>query len=247
MRLNSMDKYVVVVMPAYNAASTLEKTYKDIPKGSFNEVLVVDDASSDNTARVANKLKLKTIVHKKNLGYGANQKTCYKTALKIGADIIVMLHPDYQYDPKLLPLLIEPIKRDYFDIMLGSRMQTREGALKGGMPLWKYISNRFLTFAENVVLGLSLSEYHTGYRAYSREALEKIPFETFSNDFVFDQQLLISARAHNLRIGEIAVPTKYFKEASSINFKRSLEYGSAILYELTLFLRGKYNQSKNKF
>jgi len=242
------DKYVVVVMPAYNAADTLEKTYREIPKGSFDEVLIVDDASSDSTTKIAKKLKLKTILHKKNLGYGANQKTCYKTALKMQADIIVMLHPDYQYDPKLLPLITEPIKRDYFDIMLGSRMQTREGALKGGMPLWKYIANRALTFVENVVLGLSLSEYHTGYRAYSRWALEKIPFETFSNDFVFDQQLLISARAHNLRIGEIAVPTKYFKEASSINFKRSFIYGCATLYELLRFMNGDCSIKKdNKF
>jgi len=227
---------IVVVMPAYNAAQTLEETYKDIPQDSFDEVLVVDDASSDNTAKVAKKLGLKTVIHKKNLGYGGNQKTCYRTALKMGADIIVMLHPDYQYDPKLLPLLTEPIKKSFFDIMLGSRMQTREGALKGGMPVWKYIANRFLTFAENVILGLSLSEYHTGYRAYSRKALEEIPFETFSNDFVFDQQLLISARAYHLRIGEVAVPTKYFPEASSINFMRSVTYGISTLWELAKYV-----------
>lgn len=223
---------VIVVMPAYNAEKTLEKTYKDIPKGSFDNVLVVDDASSDKTVKVAKKLRLKIVVHQKNKGYGGNQKTCYKEALKMGADIVVMLHPDYQYDPKFLPLLVEPIKQGYFDIMLGSRMQTREGALKGGMPIYKYLFNRMLTLIENIVLGLNLSEYHTGYRAYTKEALKKIPFNKFSDDFVFDQQFLISARAHKLKIGEIAIPTKYFPEASSISFKRSVEYGFSTLWEL---------------
>lgn len=229
---------VVVVMPAYFAEKTLEKTYKDIPKNSVDRVIVVDDASSDKTVQIARRLKLKTIVHPKNLGYGGNQKTCYKEALKESADIIIMLHPDYQYDPKLIPLLIEPIKQGYFDIMLGSRMQTREGALKGGMPIWKYISNRALTLIENIALGLNLSEYHTGYRAYTREVLKKIPFGRLSNDFVFDQQFLIWARVKKFKIGEIAVPTKYFKEASSINFIRSTQYGFSVLLELIKYILG---------
>lgn len=227
---------VIVVMPAYNAEKTIEKTYKEIPKGSFDSVIVVDDSSRDKTVEVSRKLKLKTIVHPKNKGYGGNQKTCYTEALKEKADIIVMLHPDYQYDPKLLPLLIEPIKQGYFDVMLGSRMQTREGALSGGMPVYKYLFNRMLTLIENITLGLNLSEYHSGYRAYTRKAMEKIPFKKFSDDFVFDQQFLISARAHKLRIGEIAIPTKYFPEASSINFKRSVEYGLSTIWELIKYI-----------
>ncbi len=227
---------VVVVMPAYNAEKTIEKTYKEIPKGSFDSVIVVDDCSRDKTVNVSKKLGLKTIVHPKNKGYGGNQKTCYTEALKEKADIVVMLHPDYQYDPKLLPLLIEPIKQGYFDVMLGSRMQTREGALSGGMPIYKYLFNRMLTLIENITLGLNLSEYHSGYRAYTKRALEKIPFKTFSDDFVFDQQFLISARSHKLRIGEIAIPTKYFPDASSINFKRSVEYGLSTIWELIKYV-----------
>lgn len=222
---------VIVVMPAYNAAKTLERTYKDIPKGSFDEVLVVDDASYDNTPEVAKKLGLQVVVHKKNLGYGGNQKTCYKTALKKNADIVVMLHPDYQYDPKLLPFLVEPIRKGYFDVMLGSRIRSRKEALAGGMPVYKYVSNRVLTIIENICLGLNLSEYHTGYRAFSKGVLQLVPFTTFSNDFIFDTQILIAAHKKGFRIGEIAVPVKYFPEASSINFRRSVTYGIQTLWE----------------
>ena len=227
---------VIVVMPAYNAAKTLEKTYKEIPKGSVDEVLVVDDASYDNTAEVAKKLGLEVIVHKKNLGYGGNQKTCYKNALKKSGDIVVMLHPDYQYDPKLLPLLVEPIKKGFFDVMLGSRIRSRKEALAGGMPVYKYISNRVLTVIENILLGLNLSEYHTGYRAFSKDVLLKVPFRDFSNDFIFDTQILIAAHKKGFRIGEVAVPVKYFPDASSINFQRSVTYGLQTLWELVKYL-----------
>lgn len=227
---------VIVVMPAYNAAKTLEKTFREIPKGSYDEVLVVDDASRDNTPKVARRLGLSIVVHKKNLGYGGNQKTCYKTALKKKADIVVMLHPDYQYDPKLLPLLIDPIKKDFFDVMLGSRIRTRKEALAGGMPLYKYLSNRMLTILENVIFGLNLSEYHTGYRAFSREVLLAVPFQTFSNDFIFDTQILIAAHKKNFRIGEVAVPVKYFPEASSITLRRSIIYGVRTVWETIKYL-----------
>jgi glycosyltransferase involved in cell wall biosynthesis len=212
-------------MPAYNAEKTLKKTLDAIPPGSFDEIILVDDASKDHTAQIAEKLGLKVVIHPKNFGYGANQKTCYKTALKAGADIIVMLHPDYQYDPKLVPYLSGLIKEGISDIVMANRIRTRKEAIEGGMPLYKYIFNRLLTLFENLFLGLNLSEYHTGYRAFSRKALETIPWEANSDDFVFDQQILIQAAYFNLRVGEIPVPAKYFPEASSINFARSLKYG----------------------
>jgi glycosyltransferase involved in cell wall biosynthesis len=230
---------IVVVMPAYNAEKTLEKTYHDIPKDVVSEVLVVDDDSHDRTVEIARNLKLPVIVHKKNLGYGGNQKTCYLSALKRKADIIVMIHPDYQYDAKLTEYLVQPITDGYFDIMLGSRIRSRREALAGGMPLYKYISNRFLTLCENIVLGLNLSEYHTGFRAFHRSVLEKIPFKNFSNDFIFDQEILIEAHKQKFNIGEIAVPVRYFKEASSINFIRSTIYGLSILTLLIRYLRNK--------
>lgn len=223
---------VVVVMPAYNASKTLEKTYKDIPKEVVDEVILVDDASNDKTVFIARKLNITTFVHPKNLGYGGNQKTCYIQALKRDADIVVMLHPDYQYDPKLIPLLVEPIKKGYDDIMLGSRIRSRQEALKGGMPMYKYIGNRLLTIIENVILGLNLTEYHTGFRAYSWKVLQKVPFKTFSNDFVFDQEILIRAHRLGFTIGEITVPVRYFKEASSINFIKSVKYGLQTLLAL---------------
>lgn len=224
---------VIVVMPAYNAAKTLEKTYGDIPKGIVHEVLVVDDNSHDETIKVAKKLNLQVFAHPQNLGYGGNQKTCYSQALKRGAEIIVMIHPDYQYDAALTGYLIQPILEGRVDIMLGSRIRSRNEALAGGMPLYKYVSNRFLTFIENLVLGLNLSEYHTGFRAYRREVLEKVPYKLFSDDFVFDQEILIVAHSAGFRMGEIAVPVRYFPEASSINFFRSLRYGFMIL--VTIF------------
>ncbi len=229
-------KKIIVVMPAYNAEKTLEKTYKDIPSNVTDEVLVVDDSSSDKTVEIAKKLHLPVFVHQKNLGYGGNQKTCYKEALRRGADIIVMIHPDYQYDATLTGHLVQPILEDRYDIMLGSRIRSRREALNGGMPLYKYISNRFLTFLENIVLGLNLSEYHTGFRAYKREILEKLNLDLFSNDFVFDQEILISAHSANYRIGEIAVPVRYFPEASSINFMRSVKYGLMIIKALLFYL-----------
>lgn len=227
---------VIVVMPAYNAQKTLEKTYGDIPRDIVDEVIVVDDDSRDKTVEIARKLNLPVIVHKKNLGYGGNQKTCYREALKRNADIIIMIHPDYQYDAKLTYHLIQPILERRYDIMLGSRIRSRMEALAGGMPFYKYISNRFLTFFENIVLGLNLSEYHTGFRAYRKEVLLKLPFDLFSDDFVFDQEILISAHAAGFNIGEIAVPVRYFPEASSINFFRSLKYGLMILITLTFYL-----------
>jgi len=219
-------------MPAYNAEKTLEKTYRDIPKDIVDEVIVVDDSSKDETVKIAKELGLTTVIHKKNLGYGGNQKTCYREALKSGSDIIVMIHPDYQYDATLTKYLVDPIKDGIFDIMLGSRIRSRKEALQGGMPWWKYYSNRILTLFENIATGLSLSEYHTGFRAYSEKVLKEIPFETFSDDFVFDQQILIYSIAKGFKIGEIAVPVRYFPEASSINFIRSLKYGIMTVLEI---------------
>lgn len=227
---------VVVVMPAYNAEKTLERTYRDIPKTIVNEVIVVDDDSRDKTVEIAKRLRLPVFVHPKNLGYGGNQKTCYQEALKRSADIIIMIHPDYQYDATLTEYLIQPILERRQDIMLGSRIRTRQEALAGGMPLYKYLSNRFLTLCENIVLGLNLSEYHTGFRAYSRKVLEALPFSCFSDDFIFDQEVLIAAHRAGFKIGEIAVPVRYFPEASSINFLRSAKYGMMTLITLFLYI-----------
>lgn len=237
---------VIVVMPAYNAARTLEKTYHDIPK-IIDEVLVIDDDSNDETVFIAKKLQLPVFVHKKNLGYGGNQKTCYVEALKRKADIIVMIHPDYQYDATLTEVLIKPILQGREDIMLGSRIRSRREALVGGMPLYKYISNRALTFLENIVLGLNLSEYHTGFRAFRREVLEKVPFDLFSNDFVFDQEILIVAHQLGFRMGEIAVPVRYFPEASSINFMRSVKYGFMIIIILIRFILDNFGIKQKIF
>lgn len=223
-------------MPAYNAARTIKKTYQAIPKDLVDKVLVVDDASADKTVKIAKKLKLETFIHPVNLGYGGNQKTCYWEALKYNPDIVVMIHPDYQYDPRLLPDLLKPIFDGRFDIMLGSRIRARGEALAGGMPWWKYLANRFLTLIENIVLGLTLSEFHTGFRAYSKKVLDSVPFGRFSNDFVFDQQILISSISYGFKIGEIPVPVRYFPEASSINFVRSLRYGLLTLWTLFLFI-----------
>ena len=233
-------------MPAYNAARTLEKTYHDIPAGVVDEVILVDDGSSDRTVAIAKKLKLTVFNHPANLGYGGNQKTCYWEALKRKPDIVIMIHPDYQYDATLTKELIYPIVKGRFDIMLGSRIRSRAEVLAGGMPWWKYYGNRFLTMVENIILGLNLSEYHTGFRAYSRRSLEQIPFMRMSNDFVFDQQLLISAAANNLRIGEIPVPVRYFKEASSIDFGRSVQYGLSILAGLLAFIFSRNSKRYKK-
>lgn len=227
---------VIAIMPAYNAERTLKKTLYDIPKGSVDETILVDDKSQDHTAVLAKKLGLKVFTHPQNRGYGGNQKTCYTIALSEGADIIVMIHPDYQYDSSLTADLIKPIKDGRFDIMLGSRIRTRKEAIAGGMPLYKYFSNRMLTLIENLILGQNLSEYHTGFRAFNRKILEQVPFHKYSDDFVFDQEILFGAISKGAAIGEIAVPVRYFPEASSINFSRSLKYGLNILWDLILWI-----------
>ena len=225
---------VVVVMPAFNAAKTLERTYRDIPHEIASRIILVDDVSGDDTVAVARQLGLDVIIHRQNLGYGGNQKTCYDAALEVGADAVVMLHPDYQYDATRIPDLVEPILNGTKDLMLGSRFLG--DPLAGGMPRWKYVSNRFLTIVENVAFGLHLSEYHTGFRAYSHGLLEAIPYRLNSNDFVFDQELVAQAVACGMRIGEISVPTRYFEEASSVNFRRSLVYGLSTLRVVVRFM-----------
>lgn len=233
---------VVAVMPAYNAAKTLEKTVRDIPKGVVDEIILVDDNSSDKTVRVAKKLGLEVITHPQNRGYGGNQKTCYTIALSKGADVVVMIHPDYQYDSTLTGDMVKPIIENRVDVMLGSRIRTRAEALAGGMPAYKYIGNRFLTMTVNIVLGQNLSEYHTGFRAFSKKVLKKLPFHRYTDDFAFDSQILFGAIASGVRIGEIAVPVRYFEEASSINFLRSSKYGLTILRDLGIYVatRGRY-------
>jgi glycosyltransferase involved in cell wall biosynthesis len=223
-------------MPAYNAERTLERTYHDIPKDLFDSLILVDDASRDRTVEIARGLGLQVIVHPKNRGYGGNQKTCYDTALAEGADVVVMLHPDYQYDATRIPALIAPILAGERDLMLGSRFLG--DPLAGGMPRWKHASNRFLTEVENLAFGLRLSEYHTGFRAYSRRFLETIRYDRGSDDFVFDQQLIAQAVAagYHDRIGEIAVPTRYFAEASSVGLRRSVVYGLSTLLVVARFL-----------
>lgn len=217
---------IIVVLPAYNAAATLEMTVNDIPD-MVDEIMLVDDKSSDSTVAVAKRLGLFIFQREKNGGYGANQKTCYRLALDHGADIIVMIHPDYQYDPKLINFFAEFIGGNFFDVMLGTRIRSRREALAGGMPMYKYISNRVLTIFENFVSGYNLSEWHTGMRAYSRKVLENINWQSNSDDFVFDTEMLFKIVAKKYRIGETPVPVRYFEEASSINFKRSLRYGLA--------------------
>jgi glycosyltransferase involved in cell wall biosynthesis len=222
-------KKIVVVMPAYNAEKTLEKTYSEIPFNIVDEVILVDDFSKDNTYEKAKSLGItKVIRHDKNKGYGGNQKTCYNTALAAGADIVVMLHPDYQYTPLLLEAMIYPIARGLFPVMLGSRILGK-GALRGGMPMYKYIFNRCLTFSQNVLMGQKLAEYHTGYRAFSKEILQKLPLDKNSDDFVFDNEMLGQIAFAGYEIGEVTCPTKYFEEASSINFSRSMKYGFGCL------------------
>ncbi len=223
------NKKIIVVMPAYNAAKTVEQTFKEIPFNIVDEVILVDDHSKDETFEVAKKLGIHTVIrHDNNKGYGGNQKTCYDAALKNGADIVVMLHPDYQYTPLLLEAMIYPIARGLFPVMLGSRILGK-GALRGGMPLYKYIANRFLTFFQNVMMGQKLAEYHTGYRAFSKEILERLPLHKNSDDFVFDNEMLGQIAYAGYEMGEVTCPTKYFDDASSINFKRSVQYGLGVL------------------
>jgi len=226
---------IIVVMPAYNAAKTLKITYQAIPHQTVDQVILVDDGSTDKTLEIARELQLTAFVHTRNFGYGANQKTCYTEALKEGADIVVMLHPDYQYDPALLPDVVAPIKAGEADIVLGSRFLAGN-TLQQGMPWWKYLGNRLLTKLENWTLGLNLSEYHTGYRAYSRRVLEEIPFSLNSDKFVFDQEMLVQGAHLGFRIKEVPVPTKYFPEASSASFVDSVIYGLSILFLLTSYM-----------
>lgn len=221
-------KKIVVVLPAYNAAATLRQTFDEIPREIVDDVIMVDDASTDQTVVVAKELGIHTVVHPKNLGYGGNQKTCYHEALSRGADVVVMLHPDYQYTPKLLTAMASMVGIGQYHMVLASRIISG-GALKGGMPLYKYISNRFLTLFENILLGQKISEYHTGYRAFSRELLLGLPLQNCSNDFVFDNEMIAQAVYFGYDIGEVSCPTKYFPEASSINFSRSVKYGFGVL------------------
>jgi glycosyltransferase involved in cell wall biosynthesis len=237
------EQRVIVVMPAYNAAKTLERTYQDIPDGVVDKIILVDDVSQDETVEIARQLGLKTLVHIQNKGYGGNQKTCYMQALEDGADIVVMLHPDYQYDSTLIPELIAPIQRGEVDMMMGSRFLGGQ-VRAGGMPAYKIVANRFLTVCENLVLGLHLSEAHTGFRAYSRDLLCRIPFLLNSDDFVFDTQVIAQAVAFGFDIGEIGVPTRYFDEASSVNFRRSVVYGLATLGVLLKYLLHKWGLAR---
>jgi glycosyltransferase involved in cell wall biosynthesis len=230
-------KKIVVVMPAYNAAKTIERTYREIPMDLVDEVVVTDDASPDETVEVARRLGLHTLVHKNNRGYGGNQKTCYTEALRLGADVVVMLHPDYQYTPKLLAPMIGMITDGPFDVVLGSRV-LGGSARAGGMPLYKYFANRMLTFIQNVLGGAKLSEYHTGYRAFSRPVIERLALNENSDDFVFDNQMLAQIIQAGFQIGEVSCPAAYFEEASSINFRRSVKYGLGVLVvSLQLFLQ----------
>jgi glycosyltransferase involved in cell wall biosynthesis len=226
---------VIAVLPAYNAERTLAATLADFPAGCVDEILLVDDGSTDNTISVAREMGLTVVVHPENRGYGGNQKTCYKYALDHGADVVVMIHPDYQYDARVIPHAVGLVELGICDVVLGSRIRSRQEALKCGMPWWKYFSNRFLTFVENVALGQNLGDFHSGFRVYRRSVLETIPFERNSNDFVFDTQFLAQAVHFGFRLGDLPVPVRYFAEASSINFKRSTVYGLRTLATMARF------------
>jgi glycosyltransferase involved in cell wall biosynthesis len=238
------DKWVCVVLPAYKAEKTLERTVNEIPHETVDNILLVDDASNDRTVELATELGLKVFVHQANLGYGANQKTCYREALRLGADIVVMVHPDYQYDPRLITAMAAMIATGVYDVVVGSRI-LGSTALRGGMPLYKYVSNRFLTAFQNLMLGAKLSEYHTGYRAFARHVLEELPLLANSDDFVFDNQMLTQVIAAGLNLGEISCPTKYFPEASSINFWRSVRYGLGVLGTSVRYRLWKWGLAKS--
>jgi glycosyltransferase involved in cell wall biosynthesis len=228
-RMPKRQHKIIAVMPAYNAERTLAATLADVPVGCIDEVILVDDGSTDRTVQVAREMGLTVVVHPRNRGYGGNQKTCYREALARGADIIVMIHPDYQYDSRVIPHAVGIIELGICDVVLGSRIRSRQEALAGGMPVYKYLSNRFLTVVENVALGQNLGDFHSGFRVYRREVLERVPFEGNSDDFVFDTQFLVQAVRLGFRLGDIPVPVRYFDEASSINFRRSVVYGLATL------------------
>ncbi len=238
---NKNPEKIIAVMPAFNAESTLEKTFMDIPKDSVDEILLIDDASTDKTVEIANSLGITVIRHDDNMGYGKNQKTCYDAALKMGADIIIMIHPDYQYDSRVIPFASGFISTGICDVVLGSRIRTRKETLRSGMPIYKYISNRILTIIENLILGQNLGDFHSGFRVYNRKVLETIPYANNSNDFVFDTEFLAQCVHNGFRIGDIPIPTRYFDEASSINFKRSLKYGFQ-----TILVMLKYSIQKTR-
>lgn len=233
-----LDKKLVVILPAYNAAGTLKKTYDEISHMYVDDIILVDDASHDGTPDISTQLGIDTLRHPKNLGYGANQKTCYREALKREGDIVVMIHPDYQYSPRLIPAIAAMIASGHYDIVLGSRILGGR-ACKDGMPVYKYIGNRVLTLIQNIALGAKLSEYHTGLRAFSRAVLETLPFDKNSDDFLFDNEILVQAVYFGFRIGEISCPTRYFKEASSINFTKSIKYGIGVLCTTLKYLLAK--------
>jgi glycosyltransferase involved in cell wall biosynthesis len=238
-------KRVVVVLPAFNAEKTLRQTVDEIPAEFVDDVVLVDDASADATVEIAREMGLHTIVHQRNLGYGANQKTCYREALRRDADVVVMLHPDYQYSPKLLTAMASLVAIDQYDVVLGSRIVSY-GALRGGMPVYKYLANRFLTFCQNVLVARKLSEYHTGYRAFSKQVLESLPLEENSDDFVFDNQMLSQAIYFDFRIGEVSCPARYFPEASSIGLSRSITYGLGVLKTSLEFRLSKWNLVRSR-
>jgi glycosyltransferase involved in cell wall biosynthesis len=239
------QKKIVVVMPAYNAAKTLDMTYHEIPLDVVDEVILVDDASRDDTAIKARELGIHTIIHSENRGYGGNQKTCYAEALSKGADVVVMLHPDYQYSPRLITAMASMVLSGHYDLVLGSRILGGQ-ALKGGMPFYKYVANRFLTLVENLALGVKLSEYHTGFRAFNSKMLETLALEENSDDFVFDNEMLAQAVWFGFRIGEISCPTKYFVDASSINFRRSMKYGFGVLATSFKFLMQRWGFKRSR-
>ncbi len=238
-----LGKRLVVIMPAYNAGETLRQTYDELPHEYVDEVILVDDASRDETALTARELGINTIIHPENKGYGGNQKTCYGEALRHGGDIVVMVHPDYQYSPRLVAAMASMIASGHYDVVLGSRILGGT-PLKGGMPLYKYIANRALTLIENVALGAKLSEYHTGFRAFTREVLETLPLAENSDDFVFDAEMLVQAAYFGFRIGELSCPTRYFREASSINFGRSVKYGFGVLGAVLKFVLARIGLAK---
>lgn len=240
-------KKIIIVMPAYNAAKTLEDTYAGIPAGSYDEIILVDDASKDSTVELAKKLNLIVVEHQENKGYGANQKSCYKKALERGADVIVMLHPDYQYDPRIVPNIALPIIEDQADIVLASRMlrdPLMGGPIKGGMPVYKFICNKILTFIENLAFGTYFSEFHTGYRAFSRKVLESIPFNLNSDDFIFDNEIIAQGIIRKFRFKEIPVVTRYFQDASSVSFFRSVTYGLGVIWTTLKYVMHKYSIRK---
>lgn len=239
------NKRVVVVLPAYNAERTLEQTYREIPFDVVDDVILIDDASADQTVALSRRLGITTIVHERNLGYGANQKTCYRAALERGADIVVMLHADYQYTPRLIPAMAYLLGSGEFDVALGSRILGAQ-AMRGGMPLYKYVSNRALTLVQNFLMGAKLSEYHTGYRAFTRAVLEAVPLGQNSDDFVFDAQMLSQILYAGFRVGEVTCPAKYFPEASSINFPRSVKYGLGCLATAVQFRLSKWGLGRFK-